>query len=377
MATRTRSRSAAPASAAAVPAPVAEGTRRSPIRDFTGGASGQVVVWDVRPVYDFLFSLTGDAGETDDIAADDRRWLNAARADLPTEVRTELDRMCETELAVHVASFAIERRELRTAADLVGALEREGPGPLLRAIFSEAVAGRPEAAPILDRAIGGDATAYREFEAILPDWKRTERLALLRDPAGTHARVLGVVRTWAAAWTSMETRIERTIARDYDLRAGDRATLAVGDLIEKTTGGVRWNPEPGVRRVILAPSYFSRPYNFLLAGTDWRFFGYPVADEALEVTDPMAPPPSVVRLHRALGDPTRLRILRLLAEKDLYLTEIAGILDLSKPTIKHHLALLRAAGLVTVLEAGAVMYYSLRRDRLDDASSDLKHFLVG
>ena len=130
-------------------------------------------------------------------------------------------------------------------------------------------------------------------------------------------------------------------------------------------------PEVSIRRVILAPTYFSRPYNILLAGPDWRFFAYPVADDALEAEDRLAPPPAVVRLHRALGDETRLRILKLLAGQDLYLTEIAQQLDLSKPTIKHHLALLRAAGLVTVVEAGTVIYYSLRRDRIEAASADL------
>ena len=80
---------------------------------------------------------------------------------------------------------------------------------------------------------------------------------------------------------------------------------------------------------------------------------------------------AVVRLHRALGDDTRLRILKLLAGRDLYLTEIAQQLELSKPTIKHHLALLRAAGLVTVVESGNVVYYSLRRDRIEAASTDL------
>jgi hypothetical protein len=37
--------------------------------------------------------------------------------------------------------------------------------------------------------------------------------------------------------------------------------------------------------------------------------------------------------------------------------------------------LLRAAGLVTITESGAVIYYSLRRSRLDDASIELKRFL--
>ena len=70
------------------------------------------------------------------------------------------------------------------------------------------------------------------------------------------------------------------------------------------------------------------------------------------------------------------RILKLLAGRDLYLTEIAQLLELSKPTIKHHLALLRSAGLVTVTESGTVMYYSLRRQRLDEAMTELKGFLL-
>ena len=39
-------------------------------------------------------------------------------------------------------------------------------------------------------------------------------------------------------------------------------------------------------------------------------------------------------------------------------------------------ALLRAAGLVTVIEAGSVIYYNLRRDRLETASGELGSFLT-
>ena len=148
------------------------------------------------------------------------------------------------------------------------------------------------------------------------------------------------------------------------------------ELIERTTMGLRWLGEPGVRRVILAPSYFARPYNYLMAGADWRFFGYPLADAALDRLHPLAPPQSVLRLHRALGDETRLRILKLLAAGDLYLTEIAQQLELSKPTIKHHLVILRSAGAVSVTEAGSVIYYTLRRQALEEASAELMRFLV-
>lgn len=361
---------------AAVATP-ADGPVRPAVRDFTGGAVGHVIEWDVRPVYDFLFSLSNDAGSTEDLPAEDRRWLKDARAALPEEQGPTLKRVADSDLAVHIATFVVERRGIATSDELVDALEAAGPATLLRSMFTEAVASHPAAGPLLERVLDGDASAIGELEAVLPDWKKKDRLADLADPAAVHASIVGLTRAWAEQFRPIEDRVRGILARDYDLRAGDRATLAGPDLIERTTGGVRWLPEAGIRRVILAPSYFSRPYNYLLAGADWRFFGYPVADEALDLIDPLAPPLPVLRLHRALGDGTRLRILKLLAEHDLYLTEIAQQLELSKPTIKHHLTQLRVAGLVTVVESGSVMYYSLRRDRLDDASLDLKRFLVG
>ncbi len=180
---------------------------------------------------------------------------------------------------------------------------------------------------------------------------------------------------WLPLYQEIEPRVRTIIERDVALRAGDRKRLNPADLVERTTNGIRWLSEPGVRRVVLAPSYLARPYNFTFAGGDWRIFVYPVADAALEPVDPLAPPVGVLRLHRALGDETRLRILRLLRDRDWYLTEIAERLELSKPTIKHHLAQLRAAGLVTLTEEGGLSYFSLRRDRLDDASSELKLYL--
>ena len=181
---------------------------------------------------------------------------------------------------------------------------------------------------------------------------------------------------WLPIYQQIEPRVLRIIERDVSQRAVDRSTLPTGELIERTTNGIRWLSEPGVRRLVLAPSYLGRPYNFTFNGPDWRIFVYPVADSALEADDPLAPPVGMLRLHRALGDESRLRILRLLRDRDWYLTEIAERLELSKPTIKHHLAQLRAAGLVTLIEEGGLSYYSLRRERLDDASSELKRFLA-
>ncbi|MFL5778115.1 MAG: ArsR/SmtB family transcription factor [Chloroflexota bacterium] len=345
---------------------------RARVRDFSARAAARIE-WDVRVAYDFLFSLHSEAGSTDDLPADDRRWLSDAKAALTARVGGALRHLEEVEPEIHVASLLIDRPDVQRAAQVVDTVGATSTTELFQAIVADFSQER-RVADLVERHVGGKPGALEELKIALPEWK-PEYALLFEDPNGVHARLLEVLHEWAGLFGPIEDRVRAIQSRDHALRSRDRNALEPMDLIETTTGGIRWLPEAGVRRVILAPSYFSRPYNILLAGPDWRFFGYPVADEAVGAADPLAPPPGTVRLHRALGDDTRMRILKLLAGRDLYLTEIAQQLDLSKPTIKHHLALLRAAGLVTITEAGSVMYYTLRRSRLDDASGDLKRFL--
>lgn len=349
--------------------------QRAIVRDLTRGGASFRIDWDVRTAYDFVFSLSGDAGSTDDTPAPDREWLIASRAGLPEAIRTGIRELFESELAIHAGVLLVDQPDVRTSADFVALVAATSPADLVGALMADdshddAVDG------LVDLAIGGDEAALTSLAEKLPDWNRKGRLQLLRDPAVAKDRILTVLRAWQTVFAEIEPRVLAILERDYDERAADRERLAPGDLIETTTGGVRYLPEPGISRVILGPSYFSRPYNFLMSARDWRFFGYPVADSALGPSDALTPPLSLVRLHRALGDGTRLRILKLLASRDLYLTEIAQLLELSKPTIKHHLAQLRSAGLVTITESGTVMYYTLRRNRLDDASAEVKRFLI-
>lgn len=348
------------------------------VRDFSRGRAASVgIEWDVRPVFDFAFSLSDEAGSTEDLPAADRRWLEAAHAEMRTLFGESLE-LYGGELCIVLAGLAVGRPEVRTAAQFVDLVSGLDDMTIVRQILGEDLRN-PETAPIVERALAGDDSAIEQFSRDcedMPAGKGRHNAMLIRRPESILGPTRGILAAWLDHFAPLEDRVRAMIERDVELRAEDRATLAPSDLIERTTGGVRFGSEAGVRRVILAPSYFARPYNFLLAAEDWKFYGYPIADAALDASDPLAPPQSVVRLHRALGDDTRLRILRLLRDHDLYLTEIAQQLELSKPTIKHHLVLLRVAGLVTVTEEAGLTYYSLRRDRLDDASSGLKRFLL-
>ena len=71
-------------------------------------------------------------------------------------------------------------------------------------------------------------------------------------------------------------------------------------------------------------------------------------------------------LFKALNDPTRRQMLDLLRERDLTAGEIADSFDMTKPSISHHLDLLRQAGLVESVKQGQFITYSLNTTVLDE-----------
>ncbi|MDK2822202.1 MAG: hypothetical protein PWQ67_84 [Clostridia bacterium] len=64
-------------------------------------------------------------------------------------------------------------------------------------------------------------------------------------------------------------------------------------------------------------------------------------------------------VFKALSDVNRRKILQLLKERDMTAGEIADYFDISKPSISHHLNLLKQAQLVLDERQGQNIYYSL------------------
>ena len=71
-----------------------------------------------------------------------------------------------------------------------------------------------------------------------------------------------------------------------------------------------------------------------------------------------------VLFAKAIADETRQKIMNLVCCNSLSVTEIVEKLDVSQPTVSHHLAILREAGLVDVREEGKQTFYSLNQQRV-------------
>jgi hypothetical protein len=74
---------------------------------------------------------------------------------------------------------------------------------------------------------------------------------------------------------------------------------------------------------------------------------------------------------KALGDPSRLRILGLLATRECSVEELASLLGLRAATVSHHLARLRKVGFVTMRPDGTTHLYSLNRGALREQNRSL------
>ncbi len=77
---------------------------------------------------------------------------------------------------------------------------------------------------------------------------------------------------------------------------------------------------------------------------------------------------------KALNDSTRREILELLKQGDLTAGEIADKFNISKPSISHHLDLLKQAGLVESTKQGQFIYYTLNTTVMDEIIQWLLQF---
>lgn len=97
-------------------------------------------------------------------------------------------------------------------------------------------------------------------------------------------------------------------------------------------------------------------------------------------TPPAAAPPSLAARLKALADPARLAIVAFLREPQadccsrgdgVCACDLEGVLELSQPTVSHHMKVLVEAGLVRAQKRGRWVYYELDPGTLDALAGEL------
>src|SRR5215213_9854386 len=93
----------------------------------------------------------------------------------------------------------------------------------------------------------------------------------------------------------------------------------------------------------------------------------PMARAPFALRESPTEPELVGKYFRALGDPTRVRILELLRDHDeLSVTELVARLDQSQPKVSNHLACLRWCGFVHTRREHPTVYYRVADERVTE-----------
>jgi DNA-binding transcriptional ArsR family regulator len=211
-------------------------------------------------------------------------------------------------------------------------------------LVKAALTGDSKAAPALaERSHGGSPVVIRRL--------------IQHGPSEVKRLTLEVVERWNREVFSPMGDNAAVLAADISAKAKSARRMSPHQLVDFATGGITYEGEAGIDRVLLVPSVITRPWITISEWDSTKVICYR-ADRGAGTASP-EPGKDMVLVYRALGDETRLRLLRELAAGDRRLAELVQALGLSKSTLHEHLAVLRTAGLIR-LSLGAEKKYGLR-----------------
>jgi DNA-binding transcriptional ArsR family regulator len=259
-----------------------------------------------------------------------------------------------SELWLHLLGLALERPD-----DIVGAVRACEPRELRRHLVGAHVPAWREmvGADALEAAARGD-TSLLDHDRYYAGCARDALEPILPlTPAETKRRILAALK---------DVHPEPAVLAELERDAAAKRASAVSpeQLIDIAAAGYRYEPEPELDRVVLVPHAAARPWLLLCQHERARIICYPLPSaEALA--------DRALALGRALADDGRVRMMRRLAAGDASLNELAEAAGVARSTAHHHLAQLRAAGLVTMHGNARGYWFTLRAEGFADARRTL------
>ncbi|HSS61366.1 MAG TPA: DUF1272 domain-containing protein [Candidatus Limnocylindrales bacterium] len=268
------------------------------------------------------------------------------------------------------ARIAAEDDLTHDIAGVLDRLERMPPAELkLTMLGFDGASGRGDEAAIYRSVAAGDKAAVTPLRRLSAEEGRQDEVEPLLLLSATELRglVLNALQDLPPdlyAGPGAADLLERD-ALEVGRQLAD--SRGIESVVERLTRGLMYRPEPGITGVIFVPSLVHRPWTLVLDHGRRKVFVYPCRLDA-ELT---APDLGLIAIYRALGDGTRLRILRRLATGPASVAQISDQLGLAKSTVHEHLLSLRGAGLVRLPASGG---FELEPE-LPDLNWMLKEFL--
>jgi DNA-binding transcriptional ArsR family regulator len=231
---------------------------------------------------------------------------------------------------------------------------------------------------LIERVLDGDPAALPELRALSDDHEGPPELEALlsRSPEEYRDLLVSVIdRFQREVFDELADEAMGAIERDVSHRRAqlDEGTAAA-EVVLEATNGFELTDDPSLRRIVLLPSYWCRPWLVLGRLGDTEMLSSPVAEQFVALPSE-APAPSLVKLFKALGDEGRLKLLRRMSTGPVTLSDAVAELGVAKATAHHHLSILRQAGLVSLKDEGRRTLYGVREDPPAVAEEALARYL--
>lgn len=312
----------------------------------------------------------------------DRIWLPTGESSCSGALQRALARIGDRagETWLHLLGLALEHAELDAAA-FVERVAAVPAAELRRHLVGVHVPAWQVVAGLdtLERAAAGDEGAAAALLANPRYYAGRARDALgtlLPLSAGeTKRRLVAALRLFASnVFAPHEAAVVALLQQDARTQRSLTHTVPPEAAVAAITRGYVYEPEPELRRVVLVPHVAARPWLLLCQHEDARIICYPAQDQPRDAEEDLVA--RAVGIGRALGDERRLHMVRRLAAGEATLAELAEVSGVGKPTAHHHIAALRAAGLVTLRGNARGYWYSLRPQGIAEARRMLGELLV-
>jgi DNA-binding transcriptional ArsR family regulator len=252
---------------------------------------------------------------------------------------------------------------------------RANPG--IQGLIHEATFRYPEDVDGAEYAGLAPRDAIEQRMQSLDDRDTGEILAVFDRPEDLRARMVRLIERFYEEHYRQEMpkrlpALERSAERHRGEPASDAESVA-----KKLTGKPKSCLDAGCagpyERHVFAPSMDMGVYHVCAIVDGVHGLFYPLEPQQFGNAEE-AEDARLARIYKALSDEQRLRILRLLREREMYAQEIVERTGLHQSIVSRHLAFMKAVGLLTARRQNNMKFFSINNDMREELNKTLELF---
>lgn len=192
------------------------------------------------------------------------------------------------------------------------------------------------------------------------------------DISSLKEHLISVMKRWfKEVIRPQEKLLQDILERDVSNKKQKLSAMDKLTFIRWVTNSTSYKPDNAIDTILFIPHYHYRPWTISADLPTTKVFYYPIHAGSIDPNNKYNPDTMLVRKYKALGDATRLNLLKRLLESAQTLQQLAESLSIAKSTLHHHLKMLKSAGLIG---SDKQAYYA-NKDSIASLDHELRTFL--